>query len=567
MFGGTKCLSMRKLTRVLFFVLISLNHYGFAQQTVIIPGYTGYAIPEEVDEDTMFTEAVGLHNWAGPHQNLNYFFKVNTIGLLQVVLMAKNETGASVIKVWIANKRFTVHIPTTSAFQQITIGEVKITSPGFYQLVLQPLKSSGKTIADIQYIQLSGTAVTGIQFNAKPRRNAASVHLNYPLPDSVKAVAFYNELTVPKGADIPYSYYMSCGFARGYFGIQVNDKKERRVIFSVWDAGNEAVDRNKVADTNKVKLLASGEGVYASDFGNEGTGGHSHWVYNWKADSTYKFYVTALPDSATQTTTYSGYFYAPELKAWKFIASFRAPRDGANLHHLYSFLEDFVGINGQQWREGYYGNAWVQDENNKWFELAKASFSCDATGRAGDRLDFGGGTDGKRFNLWNGGFVPSASKYGDVFLRDTTGKAPKINLYHHVDSVAQATKEAAVIMKAVKDGLIDTTKLHGVYYKILKEGTGQHVHVTDTVSVFYKGWILNGQGIDSTKNEPAVFALNRLIKGWQYGLPACKVGGKIRLVLPSGLAYSIRSRAVAIPPNSILVFDIEVVAAKEKAGK
>jgi len=169
--------------------------------------------------------------------------------------------------------------------------------------------------------------------------------------------------------------------------------------------------------------------------------------------------------------------------------------------------------------------------------------------------------------LWNGGFVPSASKYGDVFLRDTTGKAPKINLYHHVDSVAQATKEAAVIMKAVKDGLIDTTKLHGVYYKILKEGTGQHVHVTDTVSVFYKGWILNGQGIDSTKNEPAVFALNRLIKGWQYGLPACKVGGKIRLVLPSGLAYSIRSRAVAIPPNSILVFDIEVVAAKEKAGK
>jgi FKBP-type peptidyl-prolyl cis-trans isomerase len=53
-----------------------------------------------------------------------------------------------------------------------------------------------------------------------------------------------------------------------------------------------------------------------------------------------------------------------------------------------------------------------------------------------------------------------------------------------------------------------------------------------------------------------------LIRGWQIGVPLCKVGGKIRLVIPSNLAYSIRTRAAKIPPNSILVFEIEVVDAK-----
>jgi len=554
---------MRQFTYLLLIVFISSIRPCFSQQTVSIPGYTGYAVPEEVDEDTMFTQASGLHNWTNLQQHISYFVDVNSTGSLQLSVTAKNDKGTSAIKVTIAGKNFIVHIPKSATFQQIPIGAINITQPGFYNIVFTPIQSSVKTIADIESIQLTGDATKGIQFNAKPRRNAASVHLNYPLPDSIEAVSFYNEVTVPKGDDIPYSYYMACGFARGYFGIQVNDKKERRIIFSVWDAGDEAVDRNKVADTNKVKLIAKGDGVFASDFGNEGTGGHSHWVYNWKADSTYKFFVTALPDSATNSTTYSGYFYAPELKAWKFIASFRAPRDGTTLHHLYSFLEDFVGINGQQPRKAYYGNAWVRDEDNKWTELAKATFSCDATGRAGDRVDFGGGSDTKRFYLWNGGFKPANAKQGDSFSLDTTGKSPTVNLYHHTDSMLQAKKDIALIKKAVKDGVIDTTaSVKGVYYKILKEGTGRNVRVTDTLTVFYKGWILNGTVFDSTQQEPRTFPLSRVIKGWQYGLTACKVGGKIRLIIPSGIGYSIRSRSTEIPPNSILVFDIEGVGVK-----
>ena len=62
----------------------------------------------------------------------------------------------------------------------------------------------------------------------------------------------------------------------------MNSATERRIIFSVWDSGGEAVSRSKVGDENRVTLVSKGAEVVAGDFGNEGTGGHSHLKYNWK---------------------------------------------------------------------------------------------------------------------------------------------------------------------------------------------------------------------------------------------------------------------------------------------
>jgi FKBP-type peptidyl-prolyl cis-trans isomerase len=359
---------------------------------------------------------------------------------------------------------------------------------------------------------------------------------------------------------------MSNGFSRGYFGIQVNSENERRVIFSVWDAGKEAVNRSKVADSNKVKLLAKGEGVFTDDFGNEGTGGHSHWVYPWKAGVTYKMLVTALTDSASQTTTYSGYFFLPEQQKWKLIASFRAPKDGEPLRNLYSFNENFVGSNGQLQRSAYYGNQWGQRENGTWVELTESSFSYDATGKAGDRIDYGAGVEGGMFYLWNGGFKPATSKFGDKFSRPAKNNKPTIDFTKNADSTSQASLDQQLIFNAIKNKQIDTTgNRSGVYYHMLKEGSGKAVSVTDTLTVFYKGYLLkDGTVFDQTKESPATFPLNRLIKGWQLGLDQAKLGSKIQLIIPSGLAYTIRSRSYYIPPNSVLVFEIELVSLKTK---
>jgi FKBP-type peptidyl-prolyl cis-trans isomerase len=131
--------------------------------------------------------------------------------------------------------------------------------------------------------------------------------------------------------------------------------------------------------------------------------------------------------------------------------------------------------------------------------------------------------------------------------------------------MAQALKERQMILEAVAAKKIDTTgSKEGVFYQILKEGDGDYVSVNDTVTVYYKGSLLkDGSIFDQTKDKPATFPLKRLIRGWQIAVPMCKAGGKIRIIIPSGLAYTIRSRSKDIPPNSVLVFDIEVLSSKK----
>jgi FKBP-type peptidyl-prolyl cis-trans isomerase FkpA len=134
----------------------------------------------------------------------------------------------------------------------------------------------------------------------------------------------------------------------------------------------------------------------------------------------------------------------------------------------------------------------------------------------------------------------------------------------NVDSTAQAAADDATIQQLIKENKTDAVKPHeSIYYTILKEGTGKQVKVTDTVTVFYKGSLLSdGSIFDQTKEKSATFPLNRLIKGWQIGVPLLKVGGKIKIIIPSGIAYGIRTRAAKIPPNSILVFEVEVLDVK-----
>jgi len=146
--------------------------------------------------------------------------------------------------------------------------------------------------------------------------------------------AFYCEVTALE--DPLWTFYMACGWHRGYFGMQVNSPTERRIIFSVWDSGSEAVDRRKVGEEDRVSLVAKGPGVYSGDFGNEGTGGHSHLKYLWKTGEKQRFIVTARPTDPTHTI-FSGFYYHPEDKKWMLISSWKAPKEGGYLRGLHSF--------------------------------------------------------------------------------------------------------------------------------------------------------------------------------------------------------------------------------------
>lgn len=550
---------------ILFTVALSLKLApSLAQPEIILPGFTAYAMPAEkegVNNEVIFDEKAGIKNWTNYRQTMHFFFYVKEAGVVNISFKMKSNGLGAGIK-WACNGQEQLILPKKfGKFVVVPAGKISFVKSGFYEIILSAVIKPKTSLPVIENITLKGAIAASIHANQKSRKNSASVHLKYPLPDSTEAVGFYNELTIPKGYDPLYTYYMACGFNRGYFGMQVNSETERRIIFSVWDSGTIPDDRTKVKPEDLVQLTGKGEDVIAEGFGNEGTGGHSHWVYKWHTDSTYRFYVTALPDS--NKTYYSGYFFVPELQQWKLIASFKAPKDGKYLNGLYSFVENFDGVNGQLPRKALLTKQYIQDEEKKWTELNDAKFTYDATGKAGDRIDYDAGSIDQKFYLANGGFKEGAIKYNDKISRTASNQPPIIDLYKNADGAVQSAKENQIIFKEIATGKLDTTgSTGGVYFKILKEGTGRNVLVTDTVVAFYKGRILNGETFDGTKTEPATFSLKRLIKGWQLAVPMCKVGGKIRIVIPSALAYTIRTRGPKIPPNSILDFEIEVIGVK-----
>jgi hypothetical protein len=177
-----------------------------------------------------------------------------------------------------------------------------------------------------------------------------------------------------------------------------------------------------VSDENRVKAIASGPGVVVSDFGNEGTGAHSHLVYPWITGKTYRFLVTVKPQGAG--ALYSGYFYFPETKKWGLIASFFAPKDDGYLRGLYSFDEDFIDGNGYEKRYASFGPQWILTTDGKWTEIDKATFSFTDNGKT-DRLDRSGGAVGDRFFLSTGGFeTEETQKYGDLLVRQPSKTGP-----------------------------------------------------------------------------------------------------------------------------------------------
>lgn len=97
----------------------------------------------------------------------------------------------------------------------------------------------------------------------------------------------------------------------------------------------------------------------------------------------------------------------------------------------------------------------------------------------------------------------------------------------------------------------------GVYYRITKEGNGQHPNGTSIVRVNYKGYLLDGTLFD--QGTDVEFALSRMIQGWQIGIPLLSKGGAGQLFIPSLLAYGSRPPSPEIPRNSILIFEVELI--------
>lgn len=411
-------------------------------EPLTVPAFTAYI--DANGGSARISQKSGVTNWKTPDVKVLWFGEIKTPGRLDCsVTLRLPEKASSKLKLTVGKTAHEANaVGLGKELVTVAFGSYDIPEAGYQKFTLESLNSTGTSAGDIESLLLDGPAIKDAHFNLKERRNTASVHLSYPLAKGMKVDAFYAEATAVE--DPVATYYEVCGWHRGYFGMQVNGPNERRIIFSVWDSGNEAVDRKKVAQQDRVILLAKGEGVDAGDFGHEGTGGHSHLVYAWKTGEMQKFYMTATPVDATHTV-YSGYYYHPEQKKWILISSWKAPKDGSYMHGLYSFSENFGGGNGHLRRKALFGNQWIRSEG-KWTEITTASFSHDPTG-AKDRLDRFMGVENGQFFLSSGGFVSGFTRYGEKFTRPATDKSPADIVLPDIPAIREAASQPARAQK------------------------------------------------------------------------------------------------------------------------
>ncbi|MDR1883885.1 MAG: DUF3472 domain-containing protein [Prevotella sp.] len=373
----------------------------------------------------------GVSGWNDPSITFSSWFKVSKTGTLNVSLRTRTFAGGATIRATINGVPFDVNLKNKT-WAVIPVGQINVNRAGYVRVDFQGLEKKGEMFADISDIIVSGDASGEPlyfvrEFETYWGRRGPSVHMSYTLPGNETIEWFYNEVTVPAGNDVTGSYYMSNGFSGGYFGMQANSEKERRILFSVWSP-YDTQNPKEIPEEYRIKTLVRGEGVHIGEFGNEGSGGQSYLVYPWKTDVTYKFLTRIYPDGKGNTV-FTSYFYAADESRWRLIAGFLRPKTDTWYKRAHSFLENFIPEQGYLARKALFGNQWAVTNKGKWIPVTQGCFTYDATGAAGVRQDYRGGLEGNRFFLQNCGFFDDNTTLRTVFDRNADNSMkPEINL-------------------------------------------------------------------------------------------------------------------------------------------
>ncbi len=177
-------------------------------------------------------------------------------------------------------------------------------------------------------------------------------------------------------------------------------------------------------------------------------------------------------------------------------------------------------------------------------------------------------------NLKSSGIEINSDSFAKGLADVLGGKPTKIT-----DAEARVAIQAALQEAAVKKGaanlaagkaFLDGNKgkpgikstATGLQYQVLVEGKGAKPQASDTVKVNYEGKLIDGSVFDSsiTRGEPATFPLSGVIPAWTEGVQLMSVGSKYRFFVPSELGYGEQGAGDAIAPNSVLIFEIELLS-------
>ena len=384
----------------------------------------------KVNESSSLINDAGISNWKNAEDELVTYFYVSKVGEINLGVKGSVASGYADLMVKLNDQNKAIQVNNIS--ESVTpIGTFLVDEIGYQKVIIKGQSTTSGEFPTLSHLLIGGAAANGNNFYVKDDfywgRRGPSVHLRYNTPNSGDDYEwFYSEIEVPQGSDTLGSYFMTNGFGEGYMGIQVNSSSERRVLFSVWSPFHTD-DPSTIPEEDRIELLAKGQGVTTGQFGNEGSGGQSYYVYDWKPATTYKLLVNIKPSEEVGKSDYSGYFYSPETNEWKLIASFRRPKTTTYVTNQHSFLENFIPSAGQFERKGLYKNQWLRNTSGQWHGVSEATFTYDATAEKEARLDYQGGVEDGVFYMKNTGFFSeSTAKYTKFSV--SPGSEPELDL-------------------------------------------------------------------------------------------------------------------------------------------
>lgn len=413
-----------------FFSILGLSSFAIAQEQTVPLAGNSWVSQQKGDEKVGNN---GWANWTSSDAIFSTYVFLRNPGSITIASTIQLPSGSSRIRCTIGGKSTETTIQEGE--KRYELGTFSVADTGYLRIDIQGISRTGAEFARMQTLLISGSAVNNQTAYVKNNegnyfywgRRGPSVHLGYDLSGLAEdAEYFYNEIIVPKGNDVIGSYFMANGFAEGYFGMQVNSEKERRILFSVWSPF-VTDDPKQIPPDQKILMLKKGKEVYTGEFGNEGAGGQSYLKYYWNAGDTCRFLLRAKP-SENNYTDYTAWFFDGTQNRWRLIASFSRPATKTYLKRLHSFLENFIPNTGNQSRKAYYQNQWVRTVSGEWKPLEKARFTGDATAQKEYRLDYKGGVENGAFFLENCGFFSDRQPLRTNLIGKQSVRRPVIDL-------------------------------------------------------------------------------------------------------------------------------------------
>ena len=414
------------------FIFFLISHSLLAQNSAnyVVPFYSNaYTFPRSQNDSIEIINIEGLKSWKESNRNTKvYFYLTQPIKANFYLHLKENQNACSLLigfdgiknqhKVTVLKKDTMVHI-----------GLHEYLDTGYHFIEIRGAANKVGVYPAIRSLIVKDVNKHSILCNNSNYRGAASTHLRYMVPNDSAVQWFYTEVLVPDEVkNSVNAYYETNGFHSGYGGIQINNPKERRFIFSIWSLF-KTDDPKQIPKDYSVNLHKKGSGVFTGEFGDEGSGGHSHLVFPWKTNTTYRF-LTGITSLQGDSATYIGYYAKPDDNyQWHLLSQWTQHKTDTKtgFKSLYAFVENF-GDNGDDFFKAYYSNQWAITFNGTWMELTEAKFTTTANNKTHQRFDYGAGVEDGKFYMFSGGFKKLKNiNAGDKITRPATGKHIEID--------------------------------------------------------------------------------------------------------------------------------------------